>query len=57
VTELANKLCSKGGEQELVDAIKNLEGVTLIRWRHEAIPAIASRLAGANEKHPIALAR
>jgi hypothetical protein len=41
----------------LVDAIKNLEGVTLIRWRHEAIPAIASRLPGANEKHPVALAR
>jgi broad specificity phosphatase PhoE len=53
VAELADKLGKtvidkylKGGEQDLVNAIRDLDGVALVCWQHEAIPEIAQRLAG-----------
>ena len=59
VTELAARLklnvnsdFLKGGEQDLVDAIRNLQDVALVCWQHEAIPDIAGKLAGSNAGIP-----
>lgn len=54
VTPLATKLnmapieaFAKGEEEQLVQAIAKLQGVTLVCWQHEAIPQIAKLILGA----------
>jgi len=43
---------TKGQETALVDKITTLDGVTLVCWQHEAIPAIATAILGSSEGVP-----
>jgi hypothetical protein len=38
-----------GDEAALVDRLVNLEGTTLVAWRHQGIPALAAHFMGADE--------
>jgi len=53
VTELADKLGKtvvdkylRGSEQDLANAIRDLDGIALVCWQHEAIPEIGQLLVG-----------
>ena len=59
VTPLAAKLgltpietWTKGQETQLAAAITPLEGITLVCWQHEAIPAIATAITGSAKGIP-----
>src|SRR5262249_26718612 len=43
---------AKGQETALVAKITTLDGITLVCWQHEAIPAIATAILGSSEGVP-----